>query len=642
MALGSAALVLGSGLSDGIARQLTASLVAVQTGHLQVVARPADFEPQNSPFDAYSQERLPGAEALARAHRGARGRPPASCARCPTSTAAGTAIAGNRSTPGQRRRHRCPRESRSCARRTPRGGRLPARGRPAGRLRRGAHGAQAAPRRRRQRVLRGADAAGRRELARRRRLRRLPQGRALARQHLLRAARRRAVAVRLAGRRHQRQDDARRRQRAARARGRGRRWPRIVGAARGPASRATALRVETFEEAGRFSFSIIQANQTALAVLSSFLFAAAAVGIVNSMLMSVHERTREIGTVRALGMRRAMVVRMFVLEGLALGVVSAAAGVALGGAGRPLLRRARHPHEHHDARLDRRRRPPLPGAARRQRARAAALAIAALSTAGRPLSRPGRQPAGAARGAAPCLACCWPSCCAAPAPPADEILPPRGQSGAGRDRGLHAAHDGARPGKPERVVEMKGWKKGDDLGLVRYTARPRSAAPPTCATAAPPGSTCPRPRRSCASAPSRTSAAATSGTATSSASRSPNDYVATLAGEETVDGQACWKLELKAKDRSVAYDRVVYWVRTDGTFFPVRADYYTISGRQLKWLTIVARWRSLGGRARPDARSRWRARSRPARAPCCASSPSRTRRSSTTACSRPSALERGE
>jgi putative ABC transport system permease protein len=91
--------------------------------------------------------------------------------------------------------------------------------------------------------------------------------------------------------------------------------------------------VETFDEAGRFSFSIIQANETALAVLSGFLFLAAAVGIVNSMLMSVHERTREIGTVRALGMRRSMVVRLFVLEGLALGVVAAAAGIALGASG---------------------------------------------------------------------------------------------------------------------------------------------------------------------------------------------------------------------------------------------------------------------------------------------------------------------
>jgi putative ABC transport system permease protein len=89
--------------------------------------------------------------------------------------------------------------------------------------------------------------------------------------------------------------------------------------------------VESAEEAGRFSFSIIQANEASLTILSIFLFAAASVGIVNAMLMSVHERTREIGTIRALGMRRSVVVRLFILEGLALGIVAAALGVALGG-----------------------------------------------------------------------------------------------------------------------------------------------------------------------------------------------------------------------------------------------------------------------------------------------------------------------
>jgi len=67
-------------------------------------------------------------------------------------------------------------------------------------------------------------------------------------------------------------------------------------------------------------------------VLSTFLFLAAAVGVVNSMLMSVHERTREIGTVRALGMRRGVVVQMFVMEGLVLGLLSAAAGLLAGSA----------------------------------------------------------------------------------------------------------------------------------------------------------------------------------------------------------------------------------------------------------------------------------------------------------------------
>ena len=113
--------------------------------------------------------------------------------------------------------------------------------------------------------------------------------------------------------------------RPRRARARRGRHRRLRRAGRRACARRR-VRVETFDEAGRFSFSIIQANETALVVLSSFLFLAAAVGIVNAMLMSVHERTREIGTMRALGMRRAMVVRLFVLEGLALGLVSAVAG----------------------------------------------------------------------------------------------------------------------------------------------------------------------------------------------------------------------------------------------------------------------------------------------------------------------------
>jgi putative ABC transport system permease protein len=106
-----------------------------------------------------------------------------------------------------------------------------------------------------------------------------------------------------------------------------------VAAARpGPLPKSTQASVESYAEAGRFSWAIIQANQSALVMLSAFLYAAAGVGVVNAMLMSVRERTREIGTMRALGMRRSRVVRLFVLEGLALGTVSAAVGAVVGGA----------------------------------------------------------------------------------------------------------------------------------------------------------------------------------------------------------------------------------------------------------------------------------------------------------------------
>ena len=66
-----------------------------------------------------------------------------------------------------------------------------------------------------------------------------------------------------------------------------------------------------------------------------FLFIGIIIGVivlftvVNTMTMAVVERTAEIGTTRALGLRRGMVRRQFVLEGCMLGVLGASLGVAL-------------------------------------------------------------------------------------------------------------------------------------------------------------------------------------------------------------------------------------------------------------------------------------------------------------------------
>lgn len=61
------------------------------------------------------------------------------------------------------------------------------------------------------------------------------------------------------------------------------------------------------------------------------VFIAAAAGVANTMLISTFERTRELGMVLALGARPRRIVAMVVLEALALGVVGAALGVAIGG-----------------------------------------------------------------------------------------------------------------------------------------------------------------------------------------------------------------------------------------------------------------------------------------------------------------------
>jgi ABC-type antimicrobial peptide transport system permease subunit len=55
-----------------------------------------------------------------------------------------------------------------------------------------------------------------------------------------------------------------------------------------------------------------------------------AVGMLNTMLMSVLERTREIGVLRALGWRRRQVLGLIVQESLALGLVGGLFGILLG------------------------------------------------------------------------------------------------------------------------------------------------------------------------------------------------------------------------------------------------------------------------------------------------------------------------
>ncbi len=51
------------------------------------------------------------------------------------------------------------------------------------------------------------------------------------------------------------------------------------------------------------------------------------VGILNSMSMAVQERFREIGTLRAIGMNRRGLTRLFLFEGFALGLAGGLAGV---------------------------------------------------------------------------------------------------------------------------------------------------------------------------------------------------------------------------------------------------------------------------------------------------------------------------
>jgi putative ABC transport system permease protein len=54
------------------------------------------------------------------------------------------------------------------------------------------------------------------------------------------------------------------------------------------------------------------------------------VGVTNSMLMSVTERFREIGTIKCLGASDSFIVKVFFLEALLLGTIGSFVGAALG------------------------------------------------------------------------------------------------------------------------------------------------------------------------------------------------------------------------------------------------------------------------------------------------------------------------
>jgi putative ABC transport system permease protein len=53
-------------------------------------------------------------------------------------------------------------------------------------------------------------------------------------------------------------------------------------------------------------------------------------GVINTMLMSISERTREIGTLRAMGARKGDIMRIFMSEAFLIGLIGAGAGVLIG------------------------------------------------------------------------------------------------------------------------------------------------------------------------------------------------------------------------------------------------------------------------------------------------------------------------
>ncbi len=90
------------------------------------------------------------------------------------------------------------------------------------------------------------------------------------------------------------------------------------------------LRAYTWEEMGGPFVGGMLLTRFVANIMNFVLTLIVAAGVMNTALMSVFERTREVGTMRAVGARRARVLSLFLLEALLLGLAGAVGGALLG------------------------------------------------------------------------------------------------------------------------------------------------------------------------------------------------------------------------------------------------------------------------------------------------------------------------
>lgn len=88
--------------------------------------------------------------------------------------------------------------------------------------------------------------------------------------------------------------------------------------------------VRTWEDLAPYYRDSITLLDDVLNVILVVVFIIVLAGVINTMMMSVFERKREIGTLMSVGFRRRWILLLFLVEAAALGGVAALTGVALG------------------------------------------------------------------------------------------------------------------------------------------------------------------------------------------------------------------------------------------------------------------------------------------------------------------------
>jgi ABC-type lipoprotein release transport system permease subunit len=99
------------------------------------------------------------------------------------------------------------------------------------------------------------------------------------------------------------------------------------------ALRAPGLEVVTWRDLNQLMLQTMESAMGILYLMYLVVLAIVAVVVANTLLMSVFERTREMGILAALGMKGRQIMAMFMMESATLGAMGVILGVALGSLG---------------------------------------------------------------------------------------------------------------------------------------------------------------------------------------------------------------------------------------------------------------------------------------------------------------------
>lgn len=98
-------------------------------------------------------------------------------------------------------------------------------------------------------------------------------------------------------------------------------------------TRLTGVQADSWIATNAQFFSAVQAQKTSNTTIRLFVALSVAFGIASVLVVSVVQKSREIGILRAMGIRRGQVLRVFLLQGGLLGLAGSVGGCALGAGG---------------------------------------------------------------------------------------------------------------------------------------------------------------------------------------------------------------------------------------------------------------------------------------------------------------------